>query len=84
MGLHLSFKLLYKVIVICKSFLQNHTVVSYSTGEAMLILSFGAITTACLMFLFATILFVVTHCNIFITPWYCPSVLGYSMTRHML
>lgn len=83
-GLHLSFKLLYKVIVICKSFFQNHAVVSYSIGEEMLILSFEAITTACLVFVFANTFSVVTHCNIFTTPWYCSSILGYNMTRHML
>lgn len=55
-----------KVIVICKSLFQNCAVVSDSIGEAMLILFFEAITTACLMFLFANILFVVRRCNIFI------------------
>lgn len=55
-----------KVIVICKSLFQNSAVVSDSISEAMLILFFKAIITAWLMFLFANILFVVTHCNIFI------------------
>lgn len=55
-----------KVIVICKSLFQNCAVVSDSIGEARLILFFKAITTACLMFLLANMLFVVTHCNIFI------------------
>lgn len=55
-----------KVIVICMSLFQNCAVISDLVGEAMLILSFEAITTACLMFLFANIPFVVTHGNIFI------------------
>lgn len=55
-----------KVIVICKSFFQNHAAISDSVGEVMLILSSEGITTACLLFHFANILFVVTHCNIFI------------------
>lgn len=41
-----------KVILICKSLLQNNTVVSDLTGEAVLILSFEAITMDSLMFLF--------------------------------
>lgn len=41
-----------KVILFCKSLLQNNTVVSDLIGEAVLILSFEAITIGCLMFLF--------------------------------